>query len=287
MPVDIYCGGAEHAVMHLFYSRFFCKALRDMGLIDFDEPFTRMYHQGTIISGKQKMSKSRGNVVTPDDLVESVGADAVRAYLMFIGPWDQGGEWNDAGLSGLSRWLKRIWKLTVEDYSETTIDKQAECRLTRTLHQTIKKVSQDISKMHFNTMLAALMEFSNYLSKVYDARNISNSSWQEAIKTLLVLLSPAAPHISEELWQGLGYEYSIHDQSWPQWNETLVKEEEVTLVVQVNGKLRDKLIVPASINNEEAKKLALASPKVIKHLDGKDPLKIIYVAGKLVNIVVH
>jgi leucyl-tRNA synthetase len=287
MPVDLYCGGAEHAVMHLFYSRFFCKALRDMGLVNFNEPFSRMYHQGTIISGKQKMSKSRGNVVTPDSLVENVGADAVRTYLMFIGPWEQGGEWNDAGLSGLSRWLNRIWNIATEGYTITSVNRQAERELERNLHQTIKKVSQDIPKMRFNTMLAALMEFSNYLNKVYDAKNVSTPSWQEAVKALLLMLSPSAPHIAEELWQKLGYSYSIYNQPWPQWDEALTIEEELTLVVQINGKLRDKLVVPTSIGEEEAKKQVLASPKVIKHLEGKEPFKIIYVAGKLINIVVR
>jgi len=288
LPVDLYTGGAEHAVMHLFYARFFTKALRDMGLIDFGEPFTRLFNQGVIIAGKQKMSKSRGNVVNPDDYVTELGADAVRAYLMFIAPWEQGGEWNDSGISGISRWLNRLWNLVTGGYSQDSKANPAESEraLSRLTHQTIRKVTQDLEKIRLNTMIAALMEYTNYLAKARDEGIISDAAWKEAIDTLMLLLAPTAPHLAEELWQQTGHEYSIHNQGWPQWDETLAKDEEITLVVQVNGKLRDRIAVPASITEDEAKEKALASPRVKSHTEGKKIIKIIYVPGRLVNIVV-
>jgi leucyl-tRNA synthetase len=291
LPVDLYTGGAEHAVMHLFYARFFIKALRDMGLVNFGEPFTRLFNQGVIIAERQKMSKSRGNVITPDAYVSELGADAVRAYLMFIGPWEQGGEWNDSGISGVSRWLNRVWNL-VGGYSQggevsPTVGEKAERQLSRLTHQTIKKVTEDMEKLRFNTMLAALMEFTNYLTRVKEEGVVNLSHWGEAIDTLLLLLAPTAPHLAEELWQQRGHSYSIHNQSWPRWDEALAKDEEITLVVQVNGKLRDRIMVPASITEAQAKEKALGSQKVKVHLKDKEIIKTIYVPGRLVNLVVQ
>ncbi len=285
MPVDLYCGGAEHAVMHLFYSRFFTMACRDMGLLSFGEPFKKLYNQGIIISGKQKMSKSRGNVITPDDLVSAVGADSVRAYLMFIGPWDQGGEWNDAGLSGMSRWLNRLWNLVLDKYETGVADENKRRELKRITHRTIGKVTEDIEKMRFNTMLAVLMEFTNHLSKVKEDGSVTEEEWRKAVETLLLMLAPSAPHITEELWQRTGNKYSIHNQIWPTWDKELTIEEQITLVVQVNGKLRDKITTSIQITEEEAKEEALSSQRVKPHIDGRDIIKIIYVPGKLVNIV--
>jgi leucyl-tRNA synthetase len=289
LPVDFYTGGAEHAVMHLLYVRFFIKAIRDIGLIDFGEPFIKLFNQGHIISGHQKMSKSRGNVVNPDAYVAELGADAVRAYLMFIGPWEQGGEWDDSGIGGISRWLNRVWNLVLDDYQEDdsiTNRGQAETELARMTHQTIKKVTGDIERIHFNTMIAALMEFTNFLGKVREAGVVSAPAWEESIKTLLLLMAPTAPHLAEELWERTGRSYSIHNQTWPEWNEALIKEEEITLVVQVNGKVRDKAMVPVSISEGEAKQLAVQQAKVQPHIEGKKVVNIIYIPGKLVNIVV-
>ena len=291
LPVDIYTGGAEHAVMHLLYARFFIKALRDIGLIDFDEPFTRLFNQGHIIAEKRKMSKSRGNVINPDGYVSELGVDTVRCYFMFLGPWEQGGEWDDSGISGMSRWLKRVWNLVLGEYKhdETTspsVMEEAQRELTRTIHQTIRKVSGDLERLRFNTMLAALMEYTNYLTKIKDAGSVTDSSWKDAIGILLLLLAPSVPHLTEELWQKTGREYSIHNQSWPQWDEELAKEEEITLVVQVNGKLRDRITVPASITEAEAQQLARDSQRVKAYMEGKEIFKTIYVPGKLVNIVV-
>jgi leucyl-tRNA synthetase len=319
LPVDLYTGGAEHAVMHLFYARFFIKALRDMGLIEFGEPFTRLFNQGIIVAEKQKMSKSRGNVITPDEYVSELGADAVRAYLMFVAPWEQGGEWNDSGISGISRWLNRVWKLVLEPYRydktvNPSITKALERGLLRDTHQTIRKVTSDLERIHFNTMIAALMGFTGRLNGVKEGRSVTISAWKKATKTLMLLLAPTAPHLAEELWQRTGHEYSIHNQNWPKWDEMLASDEQTTLVVQVNGKLRDRIEVPVSITEDEAKQLALDSQKVkahltatgvlkVKgrlivtgkaHLTGKgvlkakgEVIKVIYVPGRLVNLVVR
>ncbi|MFC1981098.1 leucine--tRNA ligase [Chloroflexota bacterium] len=291
LPVDLYTGGAEHAVMHLLYARFFSKAIRDMGLVDFDEPFTRLFNQGTIIVGKHKMSKSRGNVVTPDEYVAEVGADAVRAYLMFVAPWAQGGEWDDSGISGISRWLNRVWNLLLEGYSQNykvnpDVREKAERELSRITHQTIRKATEDLEKIHFNTMIASLMEFTNYLTRVQEASTIASSKWEESVSTLLLLLAPTTPHLAEELWQRTGRYYSIHNRSWPDWNEELARDEQITLVVQVNGKLRDRIAVPASITEVEARQLAAGSARVQPYLEGKEVFKEIYVPGRLVNFVV-
>jgi len=293
LPVDLYTGGAEHAVMHLLYARFFIKAVRDMGLVDFGEPFTRLFNQGVIIAERQKMSKSRGNVITPDEYVTELGADAVRAYLMFVGPWEQGGEWNDSGLSGVSRWLNRVWNLVQEPYQKKAgsrgkpADEKARVELKRITHQTIKKVTSDLGRMRFNVMIAALMEFTNYLVKAKESREVSVSAWREAIGILLLLLAPTAPHIAEELWARTRHRYSIHNQRWPEWDEALAREEEITLVIQVNGRLRDRVTVPASITEAEARQRALASQRVKPHLEGKELLNAIYVPGRLVNLVVR
>ncbi|MCK4963491.1 MAG: leucine--tRNA ligase, partial [Dehalococcoidia bacterium] len=244
MPVDQYTGGAEHATMHLLYSRFFNKAIRDLGLVNFDEPFTRLFNQGTIVMERQKMSKSRGNVVTPDEYVARLGADTVRGYLMFVGPWDQGGGWDDSGISGIWRWLNRVWNLALEERKGDGLPQMepaAENELRRQTHKTIKRVTEDLEKFRFNTMLAALMEFTNYLTKAKEGRSVANAAWQEAIDSLLLLLAPTAPHMAEELWERTGHAYSIHNQSFPSWDEDLVAAEQVTLVIQVNGKLRDRV----------------------------------------------
>jgi leucyl-tRNA synthetase len=230
------------------------------------------------------MSKSRGNVVNPDDYVAELGADVVRTYLMFIGPWDQGGDWDDSGIGGMSRWMNRIWNLVLEGYASS--GNREDDELIRTTHQTIRKVTEDIERVHYNTMVAALMEFTNYLTRVKESRNAGESAWESAIKTLLLLLAPTVPHLAEELWQKKGYEYSVHNQDWPEWDEALVKRDEFTLVVQVNGKLRDKVTVPVSITEEEARKIAGEQEKVKPHLEGREVAKVIYIPGKLVNIVV-
>jgi leucyl-tRNA synthetase len=285
MPVDLYTGGAEHAVLHLLYSRFFVKALRDVGLLSFDEPFTRLFNQGIIIHGGGKMSKSKGNVVAPDVYVSQLGADTVRAYLMFVGPWNLGGEWSDSGIIGLSRWLNRVWTLCESEYAPVHVDVATERNVLHVMHRTVKKASADIEDFRFNTMLAGLMEFTNVLGPVLEAGSVSAGVWNEAIRTLLLLMAPSTPHIAEELWTRRGWTYSIHNQKWPSYDEALAKEEEIVVAVQVNGKLRDKLTVPAGIPEEEVKALALASDRVKVYTDGHTLQKVIYVPGRVVSIV--
>ncbi|MDO8749808.1 MAG: leucine--tRNA ligase [Dehalococcoidia bacterium] len=288
-PVDQYTGGAEHAVMHLLYARFFTKALRDLGLLDFGEPFLRLYNQGIILGeDHDKMSKSRGNVVAPDTYVDAVGADVFRLFLMFLGPWDQGGPWSTTGINGMARWVNRVWDIAQQDASTlgASGDPAATRDLKRAIHKTIRKVVQDMDKFHFNTALAALMEFTNTLHDTWEAKRVGRAAWDQAVDTLLVLLAPSAPHITEELWERRGRPYSIHSQPLPAWDSELAADDMITLVVQVNGKLRDRLTVAVDIGEEEAKRLALASPLVQAQLNGKQVRHLVYVPGRLVNVVV-
>ena len=287
-PVDVYTGGIEHATMHLIYTRFFTKAMRDMGLVDFDEPMTVLRNQGIILGEDiEKMSKSRGNVIAPDDLVEQYGADTVRAYLMFGWRWEQGGPWDSHGIEGIVRWLQRVWNLVLEpgDRERTPPDEQV-AALRRWTHKTIGRVTDDMEEFAFNTIVAGLMEFTNALIKMKKTPVYGTEAWEEAVETLLLLLAPCCPHIAEELWARTGRPYSIHQQAWPQFDPDLAAEETITLVVQINGKLRARLDAPADITEEEAKKAALADENVRRHIGGKKVRKVIYVPGRLVNVVV-
>jgi len=285
LPVDQYTGGAEHATMHLLYARFFIKAIRDLGIVEFGEPFTRLFNQGIIISGGQKMSKSRGKVIAPDTYVSELGADTVRVYLMFIGPWEQGGEWDDSGIKGISRWLNRVWSIVLEGYQPKAEDEAKTKELRHITHRSIKRVSQDLEKFHFNTMIAALMEFTNYLGKVREEGVAHPDAFREAIDSLLLLMAPSTPHLAEELWVKAGHPYSIHNQAFPEWDKDLAAEEEITLVIQVNGKLRDKLTVPVTITEQQARELALGREKIKPYIDKKKISKVIYVPRRLINIV--
>ena len=285
LPVDQYTGGAEHAVMHLLYARFFWKVIRDMGLVQGDEPFLRLFNQGQILGPDgQRMSKSRGNVVAPDEQVARYGADAFRCYLMFIGPWDEGGPFGTKGIAGVERWLNRVWN-TVLAGPKLVDDPQGARDLRRLTHQTIRRVSEDLEAFRFNTAIAALMELTNGLSRAREGGPADAAAWQEAVESLLLMLAPLAPHIAEELWERIGRPYSVHTQSWPAWDHDLAREEEITLVVQVNGKVRDRIQVAAGIAEEEAKRVALESAQVRRHLEGQEIRRVIYVPGKLVNIV--
>jgi len=296
LPLEQYTGGIEHATMHLLYTRFFTKAMRDMGLVDFDEPMLRLYNQGIILGEDGfKMSKSRGNVVSPDEVIAQYGVDAVRAYLTFIGPWDEGGPWSSQGIEGVWRFLNHVWNVVLEGpkssplVADTPADfhlERAERDLRRRTHQTIRDVTERIESFRFNTMLSKLMEFNNYLAKARETPVYGSEAWDEAIRTLILLLAPPCPHITEELWTRIGGEYSVHQQAWPEWNEQLAADEVITLVVQVNGKLRDRLEVPVGLSEERAKELALASPGAQRHAAGKEIVKVIYAQGRLVNIVV-
>ena len=289
-PVDQYTGGVEHAVMHLLYARFFTKAMRDLGLLDFDEPFIRLYNQGHILSEGEKMSKSRGNVVAPDEYVGKYGADAVRCYLMFIGPWDRGGSWQDTGINGVSRWLNRVWEIAQRDsriLDDLPTDRAADTELTRAIHKTIRRVERDVEAFKFNTALAGLMEFSNTLNSAWEARNVDSGTWNEAVEKLLVLLAPMAPHITEELWERKGHTTSIHNEPLPEYDAELAADEMIELVVQVNGRVRATISMPVDVTEEDAKEAAIASENVQRHTEGKQVVKTIYVPGRLVSLVVR
>jgi leucyl-tRNA synthetase len=283
LPVDQYTGGIEHAVLHLLYARFFTKVMRDLGLVDFDEPFVRLFNQGIILGeDAEKMSKSRGNVVNPQDFVDRYGSDTLRCFLMFIGPWDQGGPWDERGIGGVSRFLRRAFSLVAGGEASGAEADPAD--LSRRTNRLVKKVTGDLESFRFNTSIAALMEHTNYLLGVRG--EVDEEEWREALRTFVAVLAPFAPHHAEEMWAGMGEAGSIHEQAWPGYDEALIAEEEITLVVQVNGKLRDRVPVPAGISEEAAKEQALASEKVRPHVEGKQIRKAVYVPGRLVNLVV-
>jgi len=286
MPVDTYTGGIEHATMHLIYTRFFHKAGRDMGIMKGGEPMVQLRNQGIVLGeDSEKMSKSRGNVVAPDSLVNAYGADTVRAYLMFFARWDLGAPWNSSGIDGVNRWLRRTWNLILErGGSSGQVDEAAVRILRRKVHQTLRSVTRDYENFQFNTIVSSLMELLNEMVRLKPVVG-GSPAWNESTRIYLLMMAPLAPHISEEIWGQLGHPYSIHQQSWPQVDEAAAAEEEITLVVQLNGKLRDRIVVPADVSEEEAKAKALASEVVQRHLAGKPPRQVIYVAGRLVNIV--
>jgi leucyl-tRNA synthetase len=288
LPVTQYTGGIEHATMHLMYFRFFTKAMRDLGLIDFDEPAIHLFNQGIILGPDgEKMSKSRGNVINPDEYVDSYGADTFRCYLMFIGPWSEGGPYRPQGIDGIARWLNRVWNLSQEPAPNGPVDEQAVRELERLRHRTIQVVSEDYERFSFNTMLARLMEFTHALGKAHEANNIGATAWNKALESLVLMMAPAAPHIAEELWMRLGHPYSVHQQSFPTFDESLTKADTITLVVQVNGKVRDKFEAPADIDEATARAMALESSKVRAFTDGHEVVKVLFVPGRLVNIVVR
>jgi leucyl-tRNA synthetase len=235
----------------------------------------------------EKMSKSKGNVVAPDQLVAQYGADTVRGYLMFAFRWEQGGPWDSQGIQGVVRWLNDVWALVNGEPPRGSPDDKADRELRRKVHQTIKKVSDGLEQFGFNTAVAALMELKNALTDARRAANVSETAWDEAITQLLLLMAPFTPFIAEELWSRTGHPYSIHNQPWPAYDPAVAAEEEITLVIQVNGKIRDRIQVPAGIGEDDAIQAALASPAVQKHLDGKPPRKVIYIARNgMVSVVV-
>lgn len=288
LPVDHYTGGAEHAVMHLLYARFFWKAARDLGVVTGPEPFLRLFNQGQILGPDgQRMSKSRGNVVAPDEQVSKWGADCFRCFLMFIGPWQDGGPFRIDGISGIDRWLSRAWSLVLSKPSFGEADAAASVRdMRRLTHKTLRRVTEDFNGFRWNTAIAALMEMVNGLTRARESGAVDREAWSEAIEKMVLMMAPLTPHISEEMWERIGRPYSVHLQPWPAWDAGLAHEDEITLVVQVNGKLRDRITAPADISEDAAKELAMASAQVQKHLDGKPPRLVKYVPGKLINIVV-
>jgi len=285
MPVDVYTGGVEHANMHLIYTRFFHKANRDMGIETGPEPMVTLRNQGQILGPDgQRMSKSRGNVVDPDEQVRIYGADTVRAYLMFGYRWAEGGPWDPGNIQGSSRWLYRTWSTLLEPV-EGTENAERDRALRRKLHQTLRSVTRDFDRFEFNTIVSALMELMNEMARAKSQGAYGCPVWQEATDIYLRMMAPVVPHISEEIWSQLGKPYSLHTAEWPQVDEEAAREDEITLVVQVNGKVRDRISVPAGIGKDEAQQAALASPVIQKLLEGQTPRQVIVVPGRLVNFV--
>jgi leucyl-tRNA synthetase len=292
LPVDQYIGGVEHAILHLLYSRFFVKALHDMGYVDFDEPFKRLFHQGMVLGADgQKMSKSRGNVEAPDKYVEKYGADTVRCYMMFIGPFDAGGSFKADNLEGVWRFLNRFWSVVTDNWQSTREGRDSfspsASPIERMRHSTIKRVTEDLSHFRFNTALAALMEFNNVLIKQQHEPVAQTAVYRQSLETMMQLLAPMAPHITEELWHQTGHEGSIHVSEWPTYDEAMTRAETFTLVIQVNGKVRDRIEVPADISEGEARAAALDNARIASFIGDNTIQKVIYIPGKLVNIVVR
>ena len=285
-PVDQYMGGAEHAVMHLLYARFFNKVLRDLGYLNFDEPYKRLFNQGVMLARHMKISK-RNNPLNPQPLIEKYGTDSVRAYLMFLGPWDKGGDWSDSGINGIHRWLKRLWNLIIEKYEFKHIEESEIKNLEQISNLTTKNIINDMSNFKFNTSISYLMEYTNTLQKIKQKRTISHSTWIDACKRLLIHLSPICPHITEELWNRLGEKGSIHLQNNPTFNEKLIEKNDYTLIVQINGKLRDQMKLQVNTPIEEIMENIISSKKISKYLSDKEIIKKIYIENKLLNLVVR
>jgi len=290
LPVDDYIGGAEHAVMHLLYARMWTKVMQDEGLIDFGEPFKVLRNQGMILAPDgNKMSKSKGNTIEPDGLIEQgYGADSIRIMELFIGPWNQSAAWSVEGMGGSFRFLQRIWALTQEMMSAEGEDKADTAEIKRIIHRTIKKVTEDLESLSFNTAVAAMMEAVNglYAQKVKTPFDQASGTWRWAIQSLLQLLAPFAPHVTEELWEQLGNSDSIHTSTWPAYDEQYLTSDTMTIVVQINGKVRAQLQVASDATEEQVVTAAKADKKVVAHLDGNEVKKTIYIPGKLVSFVV-
>ncbi|OGC10865.1 hypothetical protein A3D23_04300 [candidate division WOR-1 bacterium RIFCSPHIGHO2_02_FULL_53_26] len=274
LPVDQYIGGIEHAILHLLYSRFFTKVLYDAGWSPADEPFTNLLTQGMVIKDGAKMSKSKDNVVDPDYIVEKYGADTARLFILFASPPEKELEWSDQGVEGSFRFLGRVWRLV----QSSPLASKGRGGVRKKLHQTIKSVTEDIDRFSLNTAIAKLMELTN---KMYEL-----GATKESLQSLLLLLSPFAPHLSEELWHQLGNKDSIMEQPWPAYDPELIKESEMTIPIQVNGKLRETVVVPAEAGEDEIKSKAQESEKIKAFTSGKQVVKVIYVPKKLLNIVV-
>jgi leucyl-tRNA synthetase len=279
MPVDQYVGGIDHATGHLLYSRFFVKVLNELGLVGFREPFARLFHQGWVRQGGTKMSKSRGNVTAPDQLADMYGADAVRLYILFVGPADQDMDWTEEGVEGIARFLRRLWRIVHE--AAASGDSAQEGALVRKAHETIARVSDDIGRRFvFNTPIAAVMELVNELG-----RDPSAPGARFAAETAVSLVQPYAPHVAEELWAALGHE-RLWEQPWPVADESQLERQTFELVIQVNGRVRDRVEASVAESEAELVERALASPRVQAHVDGKQVRQTIVVPGRLVNLVV-
>ena len=292
LPVDQYVGGSEHANMHLMYARFFAMALYDMGLIPFEEPFKRLVHQGIITNHGAKMSKSHGNVVNPEKFVDQYGSDTFRMFMMFMGSYSDGGDWSDEGIAGIYRFVNRIWRLihNLQEKKPVGSETEKSKEIKRIQHYTVKSVTRDLQEFHFNTAISRLMEFVNAMYIYIQELSVEEQNkdvLEKAIKTLILCLAPIAPHIAEELWKIIGEDYSIFNAKWPEYDENIAAKDIITIVFQINGKLRSKAEVDADIDDDEIKKLAFNDEKIKSYVKGKKIIKTIVVRKKLVNIVVN
>lgn len=285
LPVDLYIGGAEHAVLHLLYARFWHKVLYDLGVVPTKEPFQKLFNQGMILGDNhEKMSKSKGNVVNPDDVGESYGADTLRLYEMFMGPLDASISWSEDGLAGANKFLERVWRLFINNDDDNTVrddfltDKN-DGKLDKVYNETVKKVTEDFEVLHFNTAISQMMVFTNEANK-------ADSLPKEYAEGLVKMLAPIAPHMMEELWSKFGHDESITYAKWPEFDESKLVSDTVEMIIQVNGRLRDKLSLPVDTDKEKIKELALSDEKIQKFIDGKDVAKVIVIPNKIVNIVV-
>jgi leucyl-tRNA synthetase len=287
LPVDLYVGGAEHAVLHLLYARFWTRVLADEGLVPFREPFARLVNQGQLHGPDgQRMSKSRGNVIIPDDIVAQYSADALRIYVMFMAPFEQSVEWNTDGIHGAWRFLKRVWNLYQLHWNtDPELSSVFDNDLEREMHKTIKMVTERIETFRFNTMVSALMEFVNTLYERVRENKWQTATFKECLETLMVILAPAAPYISEELWSQTRHPFSIHQQEWPRWDDGLVQEEKVEIAVQVNGRMRGTIQIGIVESKTDALEIANKVPEIQKYLGGQEITRIVYVPGKILNVV--
>jgi leucyl-tRNA synthetase len=286
MPLDQYIGGIEHAILHLLYARFITKFLYDIGLASVEEPFSRLFTQGMITLGGSKMSKSKGNVVDPVDLFASHGADALRLFHLFMGPPPDDAAWNPNGVDGTRRFLERVWRTATDDHEfADRPETESDHEIIGLAHRTVRKVTDDIERFHFNTAVPALMILSNTLAG-YVEDQPRRETYQEVLRLLLLLLAPMTPHLAHELWERLGYGGMLATEPWPDWDRELAREETVTMIVQVNGKVRDRVVVTSGISVEEAERLALASAKAKAWIDGHQVRQVITRPPRLVNIVV-
>ncbi len=294
MNVDQYIGGVEHAILHLLYARFFTKVLYDMGLVSVDEPFQNLLTQGMVLMDGSKMSKSKGNIVSPEAIIDKFGADTARLFILFAAPPERDLEWNDQAVEGCYRFINRVWRF-VYDYVQSRGCENAEAGelsrkdkdMRRLVHTTIKRVTDDAgTRFNFNTAISAIMELVNGLYQYREVAGYNKAVMAEAVDTLVLLLAPFIPHVTEELWQDLGHGESVHKQKWPVVDEAALVADEVTVIVQVNGKVRDKILMPVNLDKAETEKMVLAQPKIAEILTGKEVKKVVVVPDKLVNVVV-
>jgi leucyl-tRNA synthetase len=292
LPVDKYIGGAEHACMHLLYARFFTKALRDAGYLSFDEPFKSLVHQGMILgSDGEKMSKSKGNTVSPDEYIDQYGSDVFRTYLMFGFKYIEGGPWDGNGVKAISKFYERVRRL-VDNYisikdNESVTNEKEDREIESILHNAIKDIIRDTDNFQFNTSISKIMEYVNALYKYISMEKVNTDLLKELIDKLILLIAPFAPHMAEELWEQLGNENSIFKYPYPEFDASKVVDDTFELVIQINGKVRAKILVDSNSTNEELEKISMEQDNVKKNLEGKDIVKVIVIPKKLVNIVIR